>query len=272
VAIVLGASAEGGTGWAVAESLSARGAKVLVSARSREPLQRLAKRIGGIAVPCDVTDEAQVAALGAAALREFGALHLAVNLAALPVAGLIDDVERQTVQDALAVNYLGNVFFVKHMARAIGRDGSIVVFSSMGTTHPVLPHFSYCCAKAATDCLVRYAALEYGPRGIRVNSILPGGIVSDLTRDLLADPATLKAFEREVPLSRMGYPADFADAVLWLGNAFVTGLNLNVSGGNQLTRFPRPDELPGGSDSYRTARPLFDRMNDHSSDLKGDDR
>ncbi len=223
-------------------------------------MERLARSIDGIAITCDVSVESEVSSLAKAAVKQYGKLDIAVNLAALPVAGHIATMESQRLTDALAVNYLGNVYFIRHMAAAMAKNGSIIIFSSLGTTHPVLPHFAYCCAKAATDCLVRYAALEYGHLNIRVNSILPGGIVSDLTHDLLSDPATLKVFEREVPLGRLGYPADFADAVLWLcGPAFVTGLNLPLSGGNHLTRFPRPDELPGGGDSYASAAPLFNR-------------
>ena len=72
VAVVLGASAEGGTGWAIAEALARSGAKVVVGARSIEPLRTLAERVGGAAVACDAGDESQVSALAQAALSTYG--------------------------------------------------------------------------------------------------------------------------------------------------------------------------------------------------------
>ncbi|MFA5524883.1 MAG: SDR family oxidoreductase [Tissierellales bacterium] len=260
VAVVLGASAQGGTGWAIAEALAAHGAKVVVGARSYAPLEVLAEKIGGTAVKCDAAVEHEVKALAQTALDTYGGLDIAVNSAGLPVMGMIADSEPDALQSALDVNYLGQFYFTKHMANAIDRDGSIIFISSMSTTHPVFPHFAYACAKAASDCLVRYAAIEYGPKGIRVNSILPGPIKSDLAKEAFADPAFEAAYAREVPIGRVGYPEDYANAVLWLaGPAYVTGLNLQVNGGNQLTRMPTLSELPGGAEAYGDGKPLFDR-------------
>lgn len=260
VAVVLGASAEGGTGWAIAESLAAQGAKVVVGARTLKPLQRLAQRIGGTAVACDAGSEEQVAALAKAARDTYGRLDIAVNSAGLPVMSLVAEVTQDKLEDAVRVNFFGNVHFVKHMAAAIGSNGSIVLISSMSTTHPVFPHFAYACAKSAADCLVRYAAIEYGARAIRVNSILPGAIRSEMAREAFAVPGFEAAYAREVPLQRVGLPEDFANAVLWLaGPAYVTGLNLQVNGGNHLTRFPYLSELPLGQETYGSGKPLGDR-------------
>jgi NAD(P)-dependent dehydrogenase (short-subunit alcohol dehydrogenase family) len=263
VAVVLGASAEGGTGWAIAEALAAQGAKVVVGARSLTPLKRLAERIGGTAVECDAGNESQVSALAKAALDTYGRLDIAVNSAGLPVMSLVADTTQANLDDAVRVNFFGNVYFVKHMAEAMGSNGSIVLISSMSTTHPVFPHYAYACAKSASDCMVRYAAIEYGPRGIRINSILPGAIKSEMAREAYAIPGFEAAFLREIPLGRVGHPEDFANAVLWLaGPSYVTGLNLQVNGGNQLTRFPYLRELPMGKEAYGSGKPLADRTPD----------
>lgn len=263
VAVVLGASAEAGTGWAIAETLAAAGAKVVVGARSQGPLQKLADKIDGTAVVCDAGSEEQIQTLIQTAVDRYGRLDVAVNAAGLPVLGFIADCNMDDVDNALDINYVANVHFIKYAAQAMKQGGSIVIISSLSTTHPIFPNFAYACAKAATDCLVRYAAMEYGPRNIRINSVLPAGIVSDMSKDLFANPAVRKVFEDEVPLRRLGYPADFANAVLWLaGPAFVTGLNLPVCGGNQLTRFPYINELPGADAAWEGAGVnLFDQQN-----------
>lgn len=249
-AVVLGASAEGGTGFAIAKGLAEAGANVTIAARSAEKLAALAERIGARWITCDAGDAAQVAAMAQFAAGDAG-LDIAVNSAALPVIGSISELDFAAVEQAIQVNYYGMLHFLRETAARMNDNGSIVLISSYSAVQPIHPHFAYACAKAATDCLVRYAAVEYGPRGIRVNSIQPGPIKSDLAKDLYAVPGVEDVFAREIPLGRIGLPDDYANAVLWLASgAFVTGLNLPVNGGNQLTRMPRADELPMGNASY----------------------
>ena len=254
-AIVMGASAPGGSGWAIAEGLAEAGAKVVVAARNKASLDSLAAKIDGHAFSCDIGDREQVEALAREVEARFGKIDIAVNSAGLPMIGMIADAVPEPLQQALDVNYLGAVHFIKNMAAIMNDGGSIIMITSYSAAQPIEPHFAYACAKAATDCLVKYAALEYGRRGIRVNSIQPGPIKTDLAAHLYAVPGTEEAFAREIPLGRVGLPKDYADAVLWLaGPCYVSGLNLPVNGGNQLTRMARLDELPLGFDSYDAER------------------
>lgn len=246
VAVVLGASASGGTGWAVAEHLAAAGAKVVVAARRLEPLEELAQKIGGMAVVCDAGKPDKVAALAKAAQDKFGGIDVAVNSAARPVMGEIADCPLEQVQKSLDVNFLGHVSFVREMGAVMRDNGSIILISTQSAAQPVAHFFPYGCAKAATDALVRYAALEYGPRGIRVNSVLPGPIKTELAAHIFAVPGAEEVFEREIALGRVAMPADIARVITMLaGDHYITGANLPVSGGMQLTRPPREDEMPG---------------------------
>ena len=245
VAVVLGCSAENGSGWAIAEALADAGARVVVAARSEGSLARLADKIGGTAVRCDAGNPDDIKNLAERAVEAYGGIDIAVNAAGLPITQSISECSEDQVQQALNVNYLANVNFIKYMAADMRDGGSIILISSSSASQPIGDYFPYACAKAASDCLVKYAAIEYGKRGIRVNSVLPGPIKTDLAHQLFAQEGMEEAFAREIPLGRVGLPKDYADVVLWLsGPAFVTGLNLPVSGGNHLTRAPRPDELP----------------------------
>lgn len=245
VAIVAGASAAHGSGQAIAELFAAEGAHVIVSARRKEPIEKLAAKIGGTAMVCDVADEDQVIALSKLAIEKFGKLDVAVNAAGLPSGGTIVNTPTEVVRQSMETNFYGNLYFIRHMAEQMTNGGSIIVFSSMAATH-VLEHvYSYAVAKAATDTLVQYAANEYGPRQIKVNSILPGPIHSEMAAPLYKVDGMLEAWSKEVPLGRIGEPEDFAEAALWLaGPSFVSGLNLQVSGGNQVTYFPRESARP----------------------------
>src|SRR5262249_10390592 len=152
VAAVIGCSASRGTGWHVAQSLAAAGAKVVVGSRSLKPLQVLAEQINGTAVPCDVAVEEQVGRVAETALFKYGQLDIAVNASGLADQSSIAEITTVQLQRAVEINFFGNAYFVKHMAKAIDRDGVIIIISSLSTTHPMAPFFAYACAKSATDC------------------------------------------------------------------------------------------------------------------------
>jgi NAD(P)-dependent dehydrogenase (short-subunit alcohol dehydrogenase family) len=81
-----------------------------------------------------------------------------------------------------------------------------------------------------------------------------------MAKEAFENPEFARTYEREIPMGRVGYPDDFANAVLFLaGPSYVTGLNMQVNGGNQLTRFPRLDEMPGGKEAYGSGKVLGDR-------------
>ena len=204
VAVVLGASAEGGTGWGVAEGLAAAGAKVVVAARSFEPLQKLAAKIDGTAFRCDAGNESDIRALTDRTMETHGRIDIAVNSAATPTMGLISATTQELLQQGIQVNYFGMAYFVRFMAEAMRGPGSIILISSMSATHPVLPHFAYACGKAATECLVRYAALEYGSRKITVNGIRIATVLSEMARAHYSTPGVGERFIHEIPLGRLG--------------------------------------------------------------------
>lgn len=246
VAVVLGASEAGGTGWAIAQHLAGEGAKVVVAARRAEPLQQLARSINGLAVVCDGAERDQVAALSRTAADTYGGIDFAVNCAFVQKSGLIADVEEKDLQRSLDVNFIGQVHFVKHMAEIMNAGGAIILFSSAAASQPQFGNFSYACAKAATDCLVRYAATEYGSRGIRVNSILAGPIRTGANAAVVDRPDVSGPFVREIPLGRVGVPTDMAEAVVnLLKIGFITGANLEVDGGIHLNRLPPLASMAG---------------------------
>jgi len=246
IAVVLGASASGGTGWAVAEGLAAEGAKVVVGARRLEPLQELAEKIGGLAVRCDAGSPEDIAHILQAAVDHFGGLDVAVNSAAETSMNVIADTDEGAFQRTLDVNYIGNVHFIREATKRMANGGAITLVSSAVSQQPVPNRFAYACSKAAMDCLVRHAALEYGPRGVRVNSVLPGPIKSELASRMLATPGVEEAFLRQIPIGWIATPKDIADVIVWLSKPnYLTGVNLPTSGGMHLTQPPRVDKMGG---------------------------
>lgn len=243
-AAVLGASEEGGTGWAIAHALAAYGFAVTVGARRREGIEKLATEIGGTAIACDATVEAEVAAFCAAAGAGDG-LDCGVLVAGAGVQGMIDDIPADIWANCMKLNLDAPLYFVRHAARAMNDDGSIVLMSSIAATNPWSGYVAYGAAKSAVQTLVRYAALEYGARGIRVNAVCPGPIATPAAGHLLDHPRAGPIVAAEVALGRCVRPEEVAEAVAWLGTSpgWITGETIHTDGGMSLRRPPHVADL-----------------------------
>jgi NAD(P)-dependent dehydrogenase (short-subunit alcohol dehydrogenase family) len=247
VAVVMGASGQGSMGQATARRFAEEGAKVVVAARRAEPLAALAAEIGALAVPCDIAREDDLAALARAAVDAHGRIDAAVNFAGINVQSPIAQIDAAKLKDAIDIQFTGAILFIKHMAAAMPEDGgSLVMVSSLTATLAPANMTAYAGTKAGVDHVVKIAATEYGRRNIRVNAITPGFIATEMTRGIMAAaPVVPKAFLRETRLPRLGTVEDIANAALWLASdeAFVTGINLQISGGAQLGKFPLAEDF-----------------------------
>jgi NAD(P)-dependent dehydrogenase (short-subunit alcohol dehydrogenase family) len=246
--VVLGASARGGSGWCTAELARSRGANVVVGARRFAGVQELASETGGLAVRCDAAVEADVAAMAEAAMQRYGSIDVAVLAAGVPVVGMIDSVDDNGWQSAIGNNFLAAVYFIRHMARRMKSGGAISIITSLSIDRPVPGYAAYACAKGAAEVLVRYAALEYAPKNIRINAVNAGLIQSPMNAGIRAVPEAWRVFLKEVPLGRAVQPSEIGAACLWLASSesAVTGVSLFVDNGNHLLRSPQPNEMASG--------------------------
>lgn len=230
-------------GKAAALRFGREGANVVIAGRRPAELRHVVDEIesgGGVAlaVPTDVSDETQVEALVKRTVATFGALHMAWNNAG--TLGAFAPLHEMSLADfdaVTATNVRGVFACMKYEIAAMleaGAGGAIVNTSSW-TAHGVMPGLSaYAAGKAALDALARTAALEVGPRQIRVNNVSPGIIATPMAEGVLASAKATLPFQKHTPLERIGQPDDVADAVVWLLSdeaRFVTGQSLLVDGG-----------------------------------------
>lgn len=246
VAIVTGASA--GIGWATAKLFAAEGARVVVGARRESELTALVAEIaaaGGqaVALAGDVRSEAYAQALVELAVAKFGRLDIAFNNAGtLGESGPSTAVSEEGWSDALAINLTGPFLGAKHqIAEMLKHGGGSVIFTStfVGYSLAFPGMAAYAASKAGLIGLTQALAAEFGPQGVRVNAILPGGVDTGMYRSM-NDTADKQAFVINLhALKRVATPEELARSVLYLASddsSFVTGTASLVDGGLSITR------------------------------------
>jgi len=245
VAIILGASDARSMGAATASRFAAEGAKLVLAARSTAKLEPIAAALGATAVACDITREDDLAALAKAAVSRYGRLDIAINFAGVNSAAAIAEVTRETLLEACNVHLIGTTLFFKQMGAAMADGGAMITTSTLTAVLAPAGLAAYAGTKRGADQVMRIAAIEYGARRIRVNSIVPGFTRSGMTEGYFAIPTLEGAMVREAPLGRIGTVQDIANAALWLASdeAFLTGHILDVSGGMSLRRLPTNEEM-----------------------------
>jgi NAD(P)-dependent dehydrogenase (short-subunit alcohol dehydrogenase family) len=247
VAVITGGGS--GIGEATAHLFAAQGAAVVVDDIRGDEAERVARAIaddGGraLAIDADVRDEAQVQAMVATACREFGRVDFMHNNAALTEPaqfakdGAVADMEVDTWEQVMATNLRGVMLGCKHavqVMRASG-GGSIVNMSSGASKLGDFGLSAYAASKAAVHAVTRSTAVQYGPDRIRVNTVVPGLILTPAADTNLA-PDKRALLESNIVLPYLGRPVDVAYLVLFLASdesRYITGQEFVINGGQTI--------------------------------------
>jgi NAD(P)-dependent dehydrogenase (short-subunit alcohol dehydrogenase family) len=228
VAVVTGGAK--GIGRGCAERFVRDGARVVIADVDMDAARTLERELGesAFAVHCDVTDEASVDAMVAAAVKRFGGIDFSVNNAGIIMVSPLVDTELARWKRLMDVNVNGIFLTARATARQMIRQGrgGVIVNGSSGAGRHGVPYFShYCASKAAIIMLSQSLSQELAAHRIRVNCYTPGHIETPLWNDIADGFAREKGLTREqviakfldgVPWGRFGRPADVANAVSWL--------------------------------------------------------
>ncbi|MBM3861211.1 MAG: glucose 1-dehydrogenase [Verrucomicrobia bacterium] len=240
VAIVTGASR--GIGRAIAIGLAREGVSVVVNYVSKgaaaEEVVSEIRAAGGeaVAVQADVGDLAQHERLVGAAHERFGRIDILVNNAAMTRREPFLDATAKAWDETMDVNLKGIYFLSQAVARVMAaqKSGKIINISSVHDVRAMVNNSIYNISKAGLVMLTKSLALELAEKGIQVNCVSPGAILTDDTRPRLADPAYRDKVLAKIPSRRVGEPEDVVGAVLLLASPasdYITGTTLYVDGG-----------------------------------------
>ncbi|GGD76900.1 SDR family NAD(P)-dependent oxidoreductase [Caballeronia grimmiae] len=239
VVIVTGAASARGIGKATAKALAAQGARIVILDLREADAQAAARDIGEdhLGLACDVTDKAACVTAANAAIKKYGRIDALINNAGItqPIKTL--EISSDNFDAVIDVNLRGTLYMSQAVIGQMRKQqsGSIVCMSSVSAQRGGGifggPHYS--AAKAGVLGLARAMAREFGGDHIRVNSITPGLIQTDITGDKLT-PDMRADIIKGIPLGRLGDAADIANACLFLASdlsSYLTGVTLDVNGG-----------------------------------------
>ena len=240
--VVLITGATSGIGKTSALAFGKAGAKVIVSGRRDTEGQAVVAEIkaaGGEAtfVKADVAIEADVAALVAKTVETYGRIDVAFNNAGIELTGAIVDVKEEDYRRTFDINVWGVITSMKHEIPVMLKQGAgVIINTSSVAGHIGLAGASvYVASKHAVEGLTKAAALEYAKQGIRVNSVAPAVIETDMFDRFTGGNEEAANYMRSLhPVGRAGRQEEIANPVLFLASdaaSFITGLSLNVDGG-----------------------------------------
>ncbi len=238
VAVVTGGNS--GIGLATAKRLQEEGAKVAIAGRSKKTLDEAVKAIGNgvLAVQADIAKFTDVEELYGEVSRKLGKIDvLFVNAGVAKFAPLADTSE-STYDEQFDINIKGAYFTIQKALPFLNDGASIILNTSVAGTKGTAGASAYSATKAALRSLARTAAAELVGRGIRVNAVAPGPIVTPIFGKTGLPQEALDDFAKDVltrvPMKRFGQPEEVAGAVAFLASqdaSYITGVELNVDGG-----------------------------------------
>ena len=226
-----------GIGRGMAEGLARNGATVVLTGRTLAPLEEAAAAIGNgaWAHTADVSKEADVIALRDAVIAKHGRIDVLVNNAGVdPIFKQIDRTSLEEWQNIIDINLTGLFLCCKYLGGAMVRGGSVINISSLAGHVGLVRSVPYCASKGGAELLTKALAIDWAEWGVRVNTVAPGWVDTDLTHKLLEHEVHGQRMLSGTPMGRFGTPRDMAGGVVFLASdasAFMTGQSLVIDGG-----------------------------------------
>jgi NAD(P)-dependent dehydrogenase (short-subunit alcohol dehydrogenase family) len=239
--LVTGASS--GIGAAISRRFLDEGGRVVALDIDTDGLEKLRSSADDRVHPvvADVTDEASMNHAVASGVEAFGAFDVVVANAGAGTYGLISEHDLADWKRIIDLCLVGVFLTIKATSANVNDGGSIITISSLNAIQPSAGMSAYCAAKAGVAMLTRVAAMEMGPRGVRVNTIAPGLVHTNATAGMFAVPEVIRQFEENASLGRFATTDEIASVAAFLASdesSFMSASFVSVDGGGNTGRYP----------------------------------
>lgn len=240
-AVITGASA--GIGAAIAERFVEEGASVLLTDLAEDSGVALAKRLGQRFLRADMASTADRDALFKDVASTWGRLDILVNNAGITHAAELNELTEEGFDRVIAVNVKAATFATQAAARLMQQGGSIINLSSVNAVLAIPNQISYAISKGAIRQLTNVTAVALAPRGIRVNAIGPGTIMTEMGKSVMASEEQRQRILSRTPLGRVGDPEEIASIAAFLASdeaSYITGQTIYADGGRLGLNYTMP--------------------------------
>lgn len=235
VAVITGGNS--GIGYATAKMLSEKGAKVIITGRRKEAVEKAGAELGVIGLLADQSKVSDIDNLVSQISKQYGKLDILLINAGITKIAPIEQTTEDMFDEVMNVNFKGAYFTLSKFIPLLNENASVVFLSSSSATISPQQGSVYAASKAALNAVVKIAALELASKKIRVNAVSPGPVATAIMDKIGLNNDLEKYLLSTIPLSRMGKAEEVADMITYLSGdnaAFITGSIFSVDGGQAI--------------------------------------
>jgi len=235
VAVITGGNS--GIGYATAKALTENGAKVIITGRRKEAVEKAASELNVSGLLADQSSLSDIERLVSEVKERFGKVDILLINAGITKFAPIELMTENVFDEIMNVNFKGAYFTLSKFIPVLNDNASVVLLSSTSATISPQNASVYAASKAAINAVMKIASLELASRKIRVNAVSPGPVATEIMNKIGLDTHLEKQLINSIPLSRLGKADEVADLITYLSSdnaSFITGSNFLIDGGQSV--------------------------------------
>lgn len=235
IAVITGGNS--GIGYATAKLLKENGAKVIITGRRREAIEKAASTLNVNSILADQSNLSDIDTLVATVKEQYGKVDILLINAGITKFSTIEATSEAMFDEIMNVNFKGAYFTLSKFIPILNNNASVILLSSTSATISPQSASVYAASKAALNAVMKIAALELSNRKIRVNAVSPGPVATEIMGKLGLDTTVEDQIINSIPMLRLGQAGEVADLITYLASdnaSFITGSNFLIDGGQSV--------------------------------------